>query len=141
MNNPQLIWLLLISSTAALVIGGACLFLLFRARQNAQNSLALAEQLESELSATSRDIDTLTERLTKQSRRVAWLESRARPKSLEAESVFVEDSIMTKPNITERRHRVLLLSRRGQDAATIANTLGMSYGEVELIISLNRTAA
>jgi hypothetical protein len=39
--------------------------------------------------------------------------------------------------MTERRHRVLALARRGLDAMSIAETLGVPYGEVELIISLS----
>jgi hypothetical protein len=37
----------------------------------------------------------------------------------------------------ERRRRVLALARRGQDADTISNMLGMPNGEVELIMNLS----
>lgn len=36
----------------------------------------------------------------------------------------------------ERKHRVLALSRRGLDIQTIADTLCLPHGEVELILAL-----
>ena len=46
-----------------------------------------------------------------------------------------------KLSMTERRHRVIALASRGQNAEAIATTLGIMPGEVELIIRLNQAAA
>ena len=40
-------------------------------------------------------------------------------------------------SVTERRHRVLTLARRGMDVKAIAQTLGMPHGEVALIIRMS----
>jgi hypothetical protein len=89
----------------------------------------------------SRDLDTLSRKLGEQARKIAWLEARARSGRNEAPVV---DELVTaaysKPNITERRHRVLSLARRGQDVRTIAQTLGMPHGEVELMLNLLKAA-
>lgn len=140
MNSPHLISMLSIALASFFSIACAIsLWLVHKARQNAQNCVALAHQLEDELSSTSRDLDTLTQRLSEQSRRVAWLETRVRPKTLAAQTTLPDAPISdTKLNMTERRHRVLKLARRGQDSLKIANTLGMPYGEVELIIGLHQ---
>ena len=77
-----------------------------------------------------------------QSRRIAWLESRLRQPKLLSDEVI--DDTLTLPkqpakwNMTERRHHVLKLAARGQSHDSIAATLGMMPGEVELIINLNR---
>ncbi|MFN7927446.1 MAG: hypothetical protein U0Y68_05790 [Blastocatellia bacterium] len=43
----------------------------------------------------------------------------------------------TRQSVTERRHRVLTLARRGMDIKAIAQTLGMPHGEVALIIRMS----
>ena len=77
-----------------------------------------------------------------QARRIAWLESRVRqPKSIIKEDVTVEEILspqLPKSPITERRHRVLALYAKGQTPETIAATLGMMPGEVELMVKLNQ---
>jgi ATP/maltotriose-dependent transcriptional regulator MalT len=77
-----------------------------------------------------------------QSRRIAWLESRFRqPKTVVKEEVAVEEtpkSEILKAPITERRHRVLALYAKGNSPETIASTLGMMPGEVELMVKLNQ---
>ena len=77
-----------------------------------------------------------------QSRRIAWLESRLRQPKLNSKEV-IDDTALTpkqpvKWNMTERRHHVLKLASRGQSPDSIAATLGMMPGEVELILNLNR---
>ncbi len=79
-------------------------------------------------------------RSTDHSRRIAWLETRIRKperlKKADLDHETVPKSLGS--NMTERRHRVLTLAKRGQDATTIASALGMLIGEVELIMSLGR---
>jgi hypothetical protein len=78
-----------------------------------------------------------------QSRRIAWLESRLRQPKFHKTEVIDDTVTSTQPlkwNMTERRHHVLKLASRGQSYDSIAATLGMMPGEVELIINLNRAS-
>jgi len=147
--NPNLQTLFVVSlACAALSFVGMAISLVFvkRAHRDARDTLALALSLEADNVAISKDLDTLTVRITDQARRVAWLESRVRSRaanaSTEEESAeaSIDTATATKPNITERRHRVLTLARRGQDAKQIAEILGVPHGEVELIIGLSKAA-
>lgn len=87
--------------------------------------------------------DTNAQRMADQARRINWLETRVRQPKLVSDEVVTENISSEQPklNITERRHRVIKLSSRGQNVETIATNLGMLPGEVELIINLNRAAA
>ena len=107
----------------------------FLAKQN--------EELEESLAASRQIIETSSKRLSDQSRRIAWLDTRVRQPKLAKEEVL-DDTVVDfapKANMTERRHRVLTLAARGQDAEKIAATLGRMPGEVQLIINLNRAVA
>jgi DNA-binding NarL/FixJ family response regulator len=143
MNHPQLLNLILIASASLMVCCAmACLIFLRKARQEAQNCTALTIELESRMAETSRDLDTMTQRATDQARRIAWLESRVRNSSVPAQQPPLVDEALsaqasTKPTITERRHRVMQLKRRGVDCNTIASMLNMPHGEVELMVNLN----
>jgi DNA-binding NarL/FixJ family response regulator len=87
-------------------------------------------------------IETSGQRINEQQRRIAWLESRVRnPKLLTEDAVLPEQSEPAKMTMTERRHRVAKLAARGQSVETIAATLGMLPGEVELIVNLSASAA
>lgn len=115
-----------------------CLVLTLKARAAARRSLTRASELEEKLYAIHQDLHQLSQRLMEQADRIEWLESRAHAKQAEAESdLFTSLAAPSKPSITERRHRVLALARRGLDAETIAATIGAPHGEVELIIELN----
>jgi hypothetical protein len=101
------------------------------------------EDLEYALTKNKEIIDANGQRATDQARRIAWLEARVRQPKPVAEEI-VANSVAAEPqktNITERRHRVMALASRGQDAATIAGTLGIMPGEVELIVNLSKAAA
>ncbi|MEP6900300.1 MAG: hypothetical protein ABJA66_01040 [Actinomycetota bacterium] len=97
------------------------------------------EDLEEVLAKNKELLETNAQRVGEQSRRIAWLETRIRqPKQASEETVAEpETNDSPKMNMTERRHRVITLATRGQNAETIAMTLGMLPGEVELIINLN----
>jgi len=110
------------------------------------------ENLETILAETRqmREADEL--KIKDQARRIAWLETRIRqPKAVKeiAERIefvpelplFNAPETAAKSNITERRHRILTLAARGQTIETIASTLGMMTGEVQLVINLNRSQA
>jgi hypothetical protein len=101
------------------------------------------EDLHEIIARTRESADLNTQRLAEHVRRIAWLESRIRKPQPLSEDVIDDGAEETEPeklSITERRHRVISLASRGQRAETIAATLGMLPGEVELIISLNQAA-
>ena len=103
------------------------------------------KQIEDLLDALAKSKETLeksTQRLSDQSRRIAWLETRVRQPKSKSDEVLDETVLIETPkaNMTERRHRVITLASRGQNAETIAAALGLLTGEVELIINLNRAA-
>jgi DNA-binding NarL/FixJ family response regulator len=134
---------------AALALGatGTIASLLIYRRLRAQRSLLeFVEQqvadLQETLGKNKELLDTNAQRVTEQSRRIAWLETRIRTPKLAAEVVPEEVGVAepVKLNMTERRHRVVKLAARGQNVEGIAATLGMLPGEVELIINLNQAA-
>lgn len=117
-----------------------------RADSTQADTVAVLLQMENTATDLSRDVDTLSQRGGEHARRIAWLEARVRerlplavntssyPQAINEEALFIAPAA---PTITERRHRVLTLARRGKDSNAIAQTLGMSRAEVELIINLN----
>jgi C4-dicarboxylate-specific signal transduction histidine kinase len=136
-------------STAALLVGlaGFACGLLSWKKQREQRALLefLArqnEELEKTLTARLAESEEDRLKLADHARKIAWLETRVRkPQPLgeeigETEAPSARD--VQKSGITERRHRVLKLASLGQDAATIAATLGMMSGEVELIVKLGQ---
>jgi len=141
MTNQMILTAEMASTSLALVSFLTSLVLFRKARRLSQSCNILETRLEEELTALSSDLDTVSRKAGEHGRRVAWLESRVR--SPRTETRTTEETItlsQQKPTITERRHRVLSLARRGQDAQTIARTLGMPHGEVELMINLGRAA-
>lgn len=105
------------------------------------------QDLDDEVSKNRETVGSALNRLNEQSRRVAWVEAKVRKPQVNSEEV-IDDRVLSAPviaapksSIVERRHRILSLAARGQNPETIAATLGMMPGEVELIINLNRPAA
>ena len=102
------------------------------------------EELETSLAATQSTRETDERKIKDQARRIAWLETRVRQPKAAKREVFEEimpavaPQITAKSSLTERRHRILSLASRGQNAETIAQTLGMMPGEVQLVMNLNR---
>lgn len=146
MLNAQTMMIIALSCAAvALAIGIFSIIFAIKSRAAAARTLAVALQLESELSQLSKDLDMASHRTNDYSRRVAWLESRASfgniANQIESEQDINHETFLTaRPSITERRHRVLSLARRGLDTPAISNTLGVPHGEVDLIINLNSVA-
>jgi DNA-binding NarL/FixJ family response regulator len=134
----------IIALTSALLAILTCVSCLASNRKRRGELLTTTKQLgrlEHDLFELSRDLDTATERATHQARRIAWLESRVHPgKQLEALHTPEISFDKGRPPMTERRHRVLTLARRGQAVEAIAATLNMAQGEVELIIGLSKAA-
>ncbi len=105
-----------------------------RLRQTAQQQQAAANALTQRLSAAELRLQRALEQSAEQTRRLAWLElhlhQQGPPRSSKSGGSHVT-------SMTERRHRVLALARRGMNAELIAETLSVPKGEVELIVSLN----
>lgn len=127
-------------AVAAIFIAAICLIGLKNYRTALKSSAQQILRLETLLAHHADDAEMISQKFSDHTRRLAWLEKRARqPKSLDEDKLVDDIAQISKPNISERRHRVLTLYSRGQDAQTIAATLGMLHGEVELIIDLNQT--
>lgn len=128
----------------SLVVTLVCFFKQRKNRSLIELTNKQIEELENSLAENKTIAEAASQRAADQSRRIAWLETRIRQPKLAKKDVLDEETLIeksnaaTKANITERRHRVLALAKSGQNAETIAATLGMLPGEVELIINLNR---
>lgn len=108
-----------------------------RMRGLKKSLIAFEERYGIEMQEFSRDLDTVSRKCGEHRRRIAWLETRLRPRPSEQDQYVKAAPVQTeKLTITERRHRVLTLARRGKDPRTIAQTLGMPHGEVELMLNL-----
>lgn len=124
-------------SVIACAISAYCLWLALQRRAQANEMTLLTRRFEEEINALNRNLPLVLERAAAQT--VAKTVARAtaaapQPPPPEEELLVLPD---TKPTMTERRRRVLALARRGQDADTISNMLGMPNGEVELIMNLS----
>jgi hypothetical protein len=118
-----------------------CIILSFKLRATRKHAAALAEQVADEITIFKEQLETVSTQAADQGRRTAWLESRVRPNTLAAvpdsNKALIPTANLT---VTERRHRVLSLARRGMSVHTIAAMLGEMPGEIELIINLSRAA-
>jgi hypothetical protein len=101
------------------------------------------EELREAIELEKQQLEVIGQKFSELPPRVAWLETRVRqPKQVEEEpATEIIPTGSLKPNMTERRHRILTLASRGQNADSIATTLGMMPGEVELILNLHHKAA
>jgi DNA-binding NarL/FixJ family response regulator len=143
MNTQMLLTVETASLSLSLVSLVTSVLVFMGAHRMKRTSSSLRSWIDEELNAISKDLDTVSSKSGDHGRRVAWLEARNRSSRVETKQTQPETVAMVnqKPTITERRHRVLSLARRGQDPQTIARTLGMPDGEVELMINLGRRAA
>ncbi|MEW6732487.1 MAG: hypothetical protein AB1489_14255 [Acidobacteriota bacterium] len=142
MHNLQFLPVIqLVSCTVATVSICLSAVMALRLHKEKQKNLQLVSQVNTKISGMNSELKVVTKQATDLARRTAWLESRVRP-GVAAPEPTVEESVAAaaKPSITERRHRVLSLSRRGIDVNTIALMLGVPHGEIELIIGLNKVA-
>lgn len=118
-----------------------CIILSFKLRTAQKQAAALAEQTADEITIFKELLETVSTQSADQARRIAWLESRMRPNTIapapEGNKALIPTANLT---VTERRHRVLSLARRGMSTNTIAAMLGEMPGEIELIINLSRAA-
>lgn len=146
------------SAVIAVACGAACGVLVIKSRRSDRRTARLITELGNELIEANRNYDGLLQRTDAQARRVAWLETRLHLTGTEnwtgaaaaaegvvkgsrrSDRVGAAAPAYAKPSMTERRHRVLTLAKRGLDSGEIATTLGVPYGEVELIVGLSNAA-
>jgi DNA-binding NarL/FixJ family response regulator len=116
------------------------LILITSARRQKRSWLETSERFDDEIESMSRDLDTASRQAGEHLRRIAWLEARVRSTQPQEPKPPVDTNPKLRVSITERRHRVVSLARRGQDVDTIAQILGMNHGEVELMLNLSKAA-
>lgn len=121
-------------SIVACGISAYCLWLALQRRAQAQEMTLLTRRFEEEINALNRNLPLVLERAAVQTVAQTVARTVAPKPEPEEELAILPD---TKPTMMERRRRVLALARRGQDADTISNMLGMPNGEVELIMNLS----
>lgn len=143
--TSQALLITVISVAAVLaLIGVIALVFAVKARHAAQRMVAVALQMEHEIEQLSCDLDKSTQRANDAALRLARIEARRGTNAASDDSVLAEaaidEPISAKTSITERRHRVLSLARRGLDTKDISTTLGVPHGEVDLIIELSKVA-
>ena len=137
-KTDWLIWTMLIGLP---VVCGWLGVLAWQAQRVAARGLAAVSNLNDRLSATERRLALNARQAAEQAGRVAWLEARVRPVKAVGTARAVIPSQPQRESMTERRHRVLALARRGMEPELIAEKLGLPHGEIELILSLNAVAA
>lgn len=125
----------------------AAVVLLFQRARKMRQMMGLLEfaqnqidELQDAIIAAKNLSDASNRRDSDQARRIAWLESKVR-RPRPASDEVLDDAVVTQPSrlsMTERRHRVISLASRGNNADTIASSLGLFKGEVELILNLNK---
>ena len=129
-------------SAGALVVALAALLRSRGHRNQLELEAEKVDLLEDSLTELRDLLNSSTTAVTEHSRRIAWLDAEIR----RSRYVTVNKKTNRKPStekkskINEQRNRVLTLAARGQDPGTIAATLGMMPGEVELMLSLNNHA-
>ncbi|HEY6804703.1 MAG TPA: hypothetical protein VI306_14110 [Pyrinomonadaceae bacterium] len=116
------------------------LILITSSRRQKRSWLETSQRFDEEIESMSRDLDTASRQTGEHVRRIAWLEARVRSTQPQPPKPEVDTNPKPRVSITERRHRVVSLARRGQDVDTIAHILGMNHGEVELMLSLSKAA-
>ncbi|MBA3441638.1 MAG: hypothetical protein H0T92_17395 [Pyrinomonadaceae bacterium] len=128
----------MVCALVAFAVCAVCVLLIWRLRQSTQHTALALSELDSRLTEHKLELKRMEQRLTDQARRSAPVESRLRTNSSDMElTVGSTTAAPSKLSITERRHRVLSLAQRGLDAHSISTTVGVSQGEVDLIIGLN----
>lgn len=141
----QLISLLAFAGILLSVLSGlACFALARKLNEVAHKQQVLATDMEYRLHEVRHNLDAVAQQTTAQLQRFAQPRTPAQPQAQPQPSapepvgaVAASQAAGARQSVTERRHRVLTLSRRGMDIKAIAQTLGMPHGEVALIIRMS----
>ena len=140
LTHPQaMVFITITSISITLVCVLICLVLLFRMRSLTKYTVNITDEMGKAINQlntnVNQELSNANKTLDNQSCRLAWLETRVRREPVPIEPM----AALPKPSVTEKRHRVLSLAKKGLDCETIANQIGVPHGEVELIIGLQNT--
>lgn len=139
----QLISLLAFAGILLSVLSGlVCIALARKLNEVTHKQQVLATDIDYRFDEIRHNLDAVAQQTAAQLQRFAQPrpQPQAQPQpqpSASAPAVAVAQTAGTRQSVTERRHRVLTLSRRGMDVKAIAQTLGMPHGEVALIIRMS----
>lgn len=134
----QLITLLAFGGILFGVLSGlACFALARQLRELMHKQQVLATDVDYRFDEVRQNVDAIARQTTAQLQRFAQPQPpppppRPRPQPVATEpavAVATAQTAGTRQSVTERRHRVLTLARRGMDVKDIAQTLGVPYGE------------
>ena len=136
----QLISLIALAGMLVSIGAGVAVVVLARKLREANNSQQLlATDMDYRLNEIRHNLEAVAQHTSAQLQRIAQPIPASQPSRLPESAVAGTAAAPTgsRQSVTERRHRVLTLSRRGLDVRTIAQTLGMPHGEVTLIIRMS----
>lgn len=143
----RMLMVTLISCVFSFVAFVGCLIYGFKVRKMDKRLHNTALELRGEVTGIDRNLESAEKRWQDQACRVAWLETKVRANNnilsnnLNSAAPTPEISSSDhRPSVTERRHRILSLSRRGMDTNAISNLIGAHHGEIELIVGLSKMA-
>lgn len=150
----QLISLLALAGILLSVLSGlACFAMARKLREVTHKQQVLATDMDYRLSEIRHNLEAVAQQTAAQFQRLAQSrpQAQAQPQAQpqpqpQPQPTAPEYAVAggataqaagARQSVTERRHRVLTLSRRGMDVKAIAQTLGMPHGEVSLIIRMS----
>ena len=139
----QFISLLAFAGILLSVLSGlACFALARKLNEVTHKHQVLATEMDYRLHEIRHNLDAVAQQTAAQLQRLAQPRPLAQPQpqpsaAEPAGAVVAAQAAGARQSVTERRHRVLTLSRRGMDVKAIAQTLGMPHGEVALIIRMS----
>ena len=136
----QLISLIALAGLLVSLGAGVAVVVLARKLREANNSQQLlATDMDYRLNEIRHNLEVVAQHTSAQLQRIAQPIPAAQPRAPEPAVATSTAAAPTgsRQSVTERRHRVLTLARRGMDIRAIAQTLGMPHGEVTLIIRMS----
>ena len=135
----QLISLIALAGLLVSLGAGVAVVVLARKLREANNSQQLlATDMDYRLHEIRHNLEAVAQHTSAQLQRIAQPLPAAQPPTPEpAMAATAAAPTGPRQSVTERRHRVLTLARRGMDIRAIAQTLGMPHGEVTLIIRMS----
>jgi DNA-binding NarL/FixJ family response regulator len=137
----QLISLLVFAGVLLSVLSGlASLACARKLRELMHKQQVLATDMDYRFNEVRQNLNALAQHTAAQLQQFAQSQPRPQPPPVAAEpavAVAAAQTASARQSVTERRHRVLTLARRGMDVKAIAQTLGMPHGEVGLIIRMS----
>lgn len=138
----QLISLIAFAGILVSIGAGVAVAVLARKLRDANNSQQLlATDMNYRLNEIRHNLEAVAQHTSAQLQRISQpipqpVPTRA-PEPAVATAATAAAPTSQRQSVTERRHRVLTLARRGMDIKDIAKTLGMPHGEVALIIRMS----